>query len=254
MTPDVVVDIGNSRIKWGRCEAGRVAGMVSLPLDSPERWIFQAVEWKLPSRTSWAMAGVNPAVQATFRDWIHSDGGTVAEIADYRQIPLKVAVESPERVGIDRLVTALAAQSLTQPRPAIAFNIGTAITADLVDGSFRGGAILPGPQLMARSLNEFTAKLPLVDASNLHTLYCPGTDTLAAIQLGIGSAVFGAVKRLIEAYSQLLDQSPIVFFTGGGMAPFTNVETDATWTSNPDDTRFVPTLTLEGIRLAAEAL
>jgi len=247
VSPDVVVDIGNSRIKWGRCERGRVVAMVSLPLDSPVRWVEQRGEWNLTESMTWALAGVNPAVQEAFRNWVRSHGGSLAEIADYRRVPLKVAVESPERVGIDRLMTALAAYSRSKPRPAIAFNIGTAITADVVNeaGTFLGGAILPGPQLMARSLNQFTAKLPLIDTSNLQTLICPGTDTRTAIELGIVAAAFGAVTQLVEAYSKLLKEPPLVFITGGGMDSFADIVEDA---------RLVPTLTLEGIRLAAEAL
>ena len=38
MSPDVVVDVGNSRIKWGRCARGAVAEVVVLPPDTPDVW------------------------------------------------------------------------------------------------------------------------------------------------------------------------------------------------------------------------
>ena len=50
MTPDVVVDIGNSRMKWGRCADGKVAEMASLSLEEPAVWTIQAATWRLPSR------------------------------------------------------------------------------------------------------------------------------------------------------------------------------------------------------------
>lgn len=256
MTPDVVVDIGNSRMKWGRCADGRVMEMVSLPLDDPTAW--EAESGKLPPTPfarKWAVASVNPPVLHRFVGWANEHGRALP-FEDFRGVPLRLAVERPEEVGVDRLMSALAAWTSSRPRPVVAISIGTAITIDLVDdsGAFLGGAILPGPQLMAKSLNQYTAKLPLIDASNLHTVQCPGTNTRHAIELGIGSAVGGAVSRLIEAYSQFLDSPPIVFFTGGDMGPFTDLEADEMWTPDPDDTRFVPTLTLEGIRIAAEAL
>src|SRR5207249_3877359 len=110
----------------------------------------------------------------------------------------RVGNEVSEHVGIDRLLTALAARTVAQPRPVVVVTIGTAVTADLVDpsGTFLGGAIFPGPQLMARSLHEYTAKLPLIDVTNLHTIYCPGRDTRRSIELGIGCAVGGAITRL----------------------------------------------------------
>ena len=33
-----VADVGNSRIKWGRCRGGRIGEAVSLPPDDPQAW------------------------------------------------------------------------------------------------------------------------------------------------------------------------------------------------------------------------
>ena len=257
MTPDVVVDIGNTRMKWGRCEAGRVTQTFAMPLDSPAAWTAQFAAWDLDTRRlTWVVASVNPAVTARFSEWVASFDGILVQVGHFSQVPLQLAVQQPEKVGIDRLLTALAANRMADERPAIVVNIGTAVTCDLVDdaGTFLGGAIFPGPQLMARSLHDYTAKLPLIDAGNLHTVNCPGRDTQQAIELGIASAVGSAIMRLIAVYSEQLDSPPVVFFTGGGMEPFTDVEADEMWTPDPNDTRFVPTLTLEGIRLAAEEM
>ena len=40
----VVADIGNSRIKWGRCGAGKIDDAVSLPVDETA-WRDQAGKW-----------------------------------------------------------------------------------------------------------------------------------------------------------------------------------------------------------------
>jgi type III pantothenate kinase len=257
MIPDVVVDIGNSRMKWGHCIEGRVAEMVSLPLDDPCAWEDELAKQPPPRAYArqWAIASVNEPALLRFMGWNYSEGGT-AVIEYNRFLPLRVQVDEPESVGIDRLMNAVAAHHFAGNRPAVTVGIGTAVIADLVDesGAFLGGAILPGPQLMARSLHEHTAKLPLVDASNLHAVSCPGYDTRRAIELGISSAVGGAIARLIAAYSQLAGSPPVVCFTGGGMGPFTDIDDDELWTPDPADTHFVPTLTLEGIRIAAEAL
>ena len=151
------------------------------------------------------------------------------------------------------MVTALAASRIAAGRPAVVVNVGTAVTCDLVDGSgtFRGGAIFPGPQLMARSLHEHTAQLPLVDASDLSHRHGPGTDTRPAIELGIRSAVGGGIERLVWLYADALDVPPLVFLTGGGAGLFADGEP---LTPEPGDTRLVPSLTLEGIRIAAEAM
>lgn len=54
------------------------------------------------------------------------------EVVDYTQIPMALEVDFPERVGIDRLLAALAATDLTASRPAIVVQAGSAVTVDLI--------------------------------------------------------------------------------------------------------------------------
>ena len=193
MTPDVVVDIGNTRMKWGRCAGGRVAEMVSLPLDEPGAWAEQLAAWGLNGPVKWAAASVNPAVSAQFQEWATDTGDEVQFINDYRGVPLAYAVDLPEQVGIDRLMNAFAAHCIAHPHPAVVVSVGTATTIDLVDekGVFHGGAILPGPRLMAHALHAHTAKLPLVDADTLPTVVAPGKNTADAILAGIRASIVG---------------------------------------------------------------
>ncbi|MGB8855008.1 MAG: type III pantothenate kinase, partial [Pirellulales bacterium] len=78
----------------------------------------------------------------------------------HAHLPIEVVVAEPQRVGIDRVAGAAAAAVLAQPRrAAIVVDCGTATTVDMVDpnGRFLGGAILPGPALLARALAEGTS-------------------------------------------------------------------------------------------------
>jgi type III pantothenate kinase len=257
MTPDVVVDIGNSRMKWGVCRDNRVVEVIRLPLDDEAAWT-EALARLPPPRAfdrNWAVASVNPPLLYRFLGWSYNHGGT-APFLDYQDLPIQLNVDEPDKVGIDRLLGAVAAKSMV-PRgtPAITVDIGTAVTVNLVDaeGVFQGGAIFPGPALMSRSLHEYTASLPLIDVANLHTVSSLGRNTKQAIELGIQSAVGAALDRLIRYFTDQVESPPIVFFTGGGMEPFADIE-EKGWTADPEFTRFIPTLNLEGIRIAAEAL
>ena len=53
MTPDLVADVGNSRIKWGRCLDGRVVESAALPADAAA-WQHQADVWGLTAPQTWA--------------------------------------------------------------------------------------------------------------------------------------------------------------------------------------------------------
>lgn len=254
MTPDVVVDIGNSRMKWGVCRDGRVADVVRLPLDNTGAWDAALANLPRPlaSVRKWAVASVNPPALHRFIAWANDHGATV-RIEKYTDLPIRVNVDEPEKVGLDRLFGAVAAKAMVPPgTPAITVDVGTAVTVNLIDaeGVFQGGAILPGPRLMARSLHEFTAKLPLSEPNNDYEEYqAPGKNTAAAIRTGILAAVGGGVVELLSALAEWSPVTPWVLVTGGGahflesyrLPPFPNMRT-------------VPLLTLEGIRIAAEAL
>ena len=254
MTPDVVVDIGNSRMKWGICREGRVADVLRLPLDEPAAW--DAVFAKLPTPQSavyrWAVASVNPPALAQFTGW-SSHRGSTAIFERYKDLPIHLNVDEPEKVGLDRLCGAVAAKAMVAPgTPAITVDAGTAVTVNLIDaeGVFQGGAIFPGPRLMARALHEHTAKLPLSEPRDDHADSEPlGKNTEAAIRAGILAAFRVGVIDLLASYESLCRVPPQTFLTGGcshlleGWYPM-DLPKPVT----------IPALNLEGIRIAAEAL
>lgn len=245
MTPDIVVDIGNSRMKWGRVQGKSVVEMVSLSLTDEREWNEQLAKWQLERPMKWAMAGVNPPAMQRFESWAGSDG---LRISNYKQIPLTVEVEQPEQVGIDRLLNAFAALS---NEPTVVVSVGTAVTIDLIDGkgAFHGGAILPGFQLMFRSLSQQTSKLPEIDiiepASPL-----PGKSTEEAIRTGVFWSILSAINALRASFQfeKGISRSgskplPVTLTGGDSWLLFDDMEPPF---------QHLPALTLEGIRLVAE--
>jgi type III pantothenate kinase len=259
MTPDVVVDVGNSRVKWGRVADGRIADMYAYPHDDAVGWKRRTEEWAIGGGASWAVAGVHPGQVARVAEWILSHGGAVETLDSTRlansadRTGFWVEVDEPDRVGVDRLLTAFAAwKRLPAFTPCAVVTVGTATTVDLVKpgGYFAGGAILPGPALMARSLHAYTAKLPYVDAAPDLTDYTPGQNTTTAIQLGITAAVLGSADLLAWKWSRLFANPPWIFVTGGAASYFAGFE----FTANQKNVLYDRALTLDGLRLAAEAL
>ncbi|HEY8503962.1 MAG TPA: type III pantothenate kinase [Gemmataceae bacterium] len=242
--PDVVADIGNSRVKWGRCGPDRVTAAASLPPEDPDAWDRQRAEWGLPAPLRWVLAGVHPVRLAALVGWLGRYGDTAVTLDHWSKLPLVVAVESPERVGIDRLLNAVGVRSRLGPgEGAVVVDAGTAVTVDHVtaDGVFRGGAILPGFRLMAEALHRHTAQLPRADVRTPAPPQ-PGQNTERALETGLFWAVAGGVRALVEGYRGAT-AGPLRLFLTGGDAPLLlgGLPGAIHW----------PELTLEGVRLSA---
>ncbi len=258
MTPDIVVDIGNSRMKWGRCGGGQVRGMVSLAHDSAVDWKDQAKIWGVSEQTRWAVAGVVPREVERFLGWLAARGSDSVVITNdlfdtAEATGLGTKVEELHRVGVDRLLTSLAAyRRQSAPTPVVVINVGTAMTIDFVkaSGTHVGGVILPGPQLMARSLHDYTAKLPHIDIEPKPPATFCGQNTASAITVGIANAVLSVAYQLAWDWACHTGQRPWVYATGGAVGYFDGFKFAADIAGFTID----PFLTLDGIRIAAEAL
>lgn len=246
MKPAVVADVGNSRIKWGRCLDGRVVDAVSLPPDDPGAWRLQVQQWNLGAARCWTVTGVHPQRRDRLAEWLRASGNQVQVLSCAQELPLRVLVERPEAVGIDRLLNAVAASSRVRPGlAAVLVDAGSAVTVDWLDesGAFTGGAIFPGIRLMARALHDHTALLPLVKVERANPSL-PGTSTVAAIEAGIFWAAAGGIQALAAQLATAAKVAAEVFLTGGDGPLLAKVL--------HQDVHLWPNMTLEGIRIAAE--
>ncbi len=155
-------------------------------------------------------------------------------------VPIAVGRQlDPETiVGDDRLLNAAAAYDVLK-QACVVVDAGTAITVDFIDGAgtFHGGAIGPGAQLMLDSLHQRTALLPEVQ-------FAPPTEPIGHnTSQAMCSAVFhglrGMVRELVEQYAEHAGTYPLVVATGGD-APRLFAEYELI-------DRVVPELTLLGL-------
>jgi type III pantothenate kinase len=232
-------DSGNSRTKWAVFEDGLLVDHGS--------WPDQKLSDGEVAQTAchWKLAGVHPERLATVKNDLESRGKTCEILSDPGSIGLKLDLQYPEKVGIDRVAAAWASWLRAGRRHScMVVDAGTAVTIDLVDknGTFRGGAILPGLDLMLKSLADGTRLLPRFFPSDLpHRSQWPGRNTVEAIAAGTQEAQIGAVTAFISM-ARNKDPDVRVFITGGGgdfIGKGLNIPHE-----------MVPTLVLEGIAKA----
>lgn len=136
-------------------------------------------------------------------------------------IPLKFAYKTPQTLGIDRICNAVAISQLSQKKSAVCVDIGTCIKFDLVDadGVYQGGSIAPGIHLRYKSLNDYTANLPLLSTTNTSSLV--GQSTAESIQSGVLNGIQSEINDLIDRYSK--EFGDLTFFMTGGDAQFFDI-------------------------------
>ena len=255
--PLIAVDIGNNRIKLGLFESAVEAALPEpvrmLQISGAAPDFERLMAWLAPHRAedvSWWIGSVNRPTTTRLVNWLRTcEPHCRTTLLASGDLPLQVALERPDMVGVDRLLDAVAANRLRQPdRPAVTIDVGSAITVDLVsaDGVFRGGAIAPGIGMSAQALHTFTDLLPLVDMSDLdEPPPALGTSTMGAMRSGLFWGAVGLIRQLTEELTAGMPRRPHVFLTGGAGPAVANL-------LGPDS-QYVPHLTLAGIALAARA-
>ncbi len=229
----VTIDVGNSRIKLGLFEKnGRVKAGQRLPeyLRSMAVEVDEAVPWNELARwtrqvegdvVAVILGGVNPRGRDKVLDGWPATGWPSPRVIDNPfMLPIELRVDSPRTVGVDRLLNAVAANVIRPAEtPMIIVDSGTATTVDVIsaDGAFEGGAILPGFQLCAQALHQYTALLPRI--SNDEIAGDPpaalGKNTRDALRSGLFWGQLGAVRELIRHLRETLPRDATVVVTGG---------------------------------------
>ena len=123
-------------------------------------------------------------------------------------------IEEPEKLGTDRIAAAAGACDLFGA-PVAVIDFGTATTLNFIGSGnkYKGGAIMPGLELMRKSLFSDTAQLPDVTISK--PVSPLGKDTVECIRSGIVFGTAGAVERIISEVEKMEAESFKIVVTGG---------------------------------------
>ncbi|BBL71556.1 type III pantothenate kinase [Methylogaea oryzae] len=230
----VLLDAGNSRIKWGRLEGQGLRPGAPVPTQGA----FEAAlasAWEGMGEPSRVVASNVAGAEWGRRldRWLRARFGIGAEFVASRAQGYGVTngYRDPARLGVDRWV-ALVGLRHGRQGAACVVDVGTAATFDVLDGAglHRGGAIMPGLELMGRSLVANTVQITDAEAADAGWL---GDNTGAAIRCGSLNAVAGMAERLRSRACRELGESVAGVLTGGGAAEVAAC-LDGDWRVEPD--------------------
>ncbi len=211
---NLILDIGNSRVKVAVVETGRVLEYAASE-NYDEAVVKNFVEKYDISRSivSSTRGEQNEVVESVRKIVGHClfFGADVA-------VPLVINYATPHTLGRDRLAAAIGAREIFGEGDMLIVDFGTAITIDLVtrEGGFEGGTISAGVSLRFRALHEFTASLPLCSPS--HDEIEVARTTKDAIVQGVMNGVSYEIEGYISRFSQKYDELSVIFV--GGDAKF----------------------------------
>ena len=213
----LLVDVGNTRIKWARVGSGSLTGHGEASWRERGLEATVAAEWLAVPRPRRVVASSvlddepRQALSAWVRERWRRDIEFVSSLA--AACGVTNAYPEPARLGVDRFAALVAAHAAGR-RACCVVDAGTAVTIDALaaDGRHLGGLIAPGVATMRRSLLSDTRGIRVVEGDQRILL---ARETGAAVAAGTAYAVVTLVDRIVYEMQVELSEAVTCVMTGG---------------------------------------
>ncbi|UXI67798.1 type III pantothenate kinase [Tahibacter amnicola] len=243
---NLLVDLGNSRLKWAWAEGDTLT--VGEPVDHSRPLQPQLeVLWRQAPPIGRALVAsvARPRLEAELAQAIHACVGVEPEFIASAASACGVhsAYATPEKLGVDRFVAMIALHARAAV-PVVLASVGTALVLDALDADGRhgGGLIAPSPMLMQEALLGATAR---VSASSTALTVEMAADTEDAVRSGCWLAAAALVERFYATAAARMAHPPVLVIAGGAaaeLAPLVRVPS-----------RIEPDLVLRGLAVMARS-
>lgn len=211
---DAVLDIGNSRVKWGVISENQWLAIETARHEDLLLVLERLQKEFSVTRLMYANVSQLKAVELFQRF------GSIQSLEFKHTLhsPINLNYLTPRTLGKDRLLGIIQSFELFPEENALVIDAGTCITYDLRIGKhYEGGRISPGLQMRLKAMNHFTGKLPLLHIHELPTQQGVDTDTSikAGAFWGMVAEIEGNIAWYIKEYGPLK-----VIATGGDWSLF----------------------------------
>jgi type III pantothenate kinase len=208
----LLVDVGNSRIKWGLYNGESWVQRGEVPVAEVHLLSESWQELPRPRRVLGCSVG-SPEIAGMIRilsmpwglvpQWLQSSESCMGVVNGYTD---------PGQLGADRWAALIAARHL-HTGSSLVVSAGTALTVDALaaSGQYLGGIIVPGVELMLQALAEGTVR---IGRRSGRFVSFP-TNTADAVMSGVMQALVGAVSRMAGEMKLVLEDSPVCLLSGG---------------------------------------
>ncbi|MDJ0712333.1 MAG: type III pantothenate kinase [Woeseiaceae bacterium] len=229
----LLMDVGNSRIKWGVLDGGEVRRTGHIARERIRDNGLQVLTTRIPRHVEAVLvsnvAGTSFGTRLSGVVGAHCDCDVKFARCERSGWGVTCGYTQPRRMGVDRWVAMVGARAEFES-PCLVVDAGTAVTIDAIDGdgNHLGGQIVAGVSTMTDALAAATSDIPNVKpapgraSSDLATF---AKNTAGAVREGTYAAVTGAVDRAIRTL-QSNAYEPTVILTGGDASRILNALCD----------------------------
>ena len=215
-------DFGNTRLKYGVFTKEHLVEVSSLDNDNDET-VEALIKKYRPAKTILSsVIDHNIAIEN-----ILAKNSLFHKLNSQSILPFTTPVDKPETIGADRLALSAAAVHFYQGRNNLVIALGSCITYNFINkfNSFLGGSISPGMEMRFKSMNAYTAKLPLIKVDpkitgwNFPLLgYDTRTNILSGVLLGMAAEIDGIINNYEKKFGNFN-----VLLTGGNSLYFAHL-------------------------------
>lgn len=209
MAVTLCFDFGNTRKKIAVFKNAEISKVMVLPEDSVGAVELLINEFKPTKTILSSVIDHNVAIEEVLaaKTKFH-------KLSHLTKVSFTTPVGKPETIGADRLALCAAAVHYYPDKNNLVIGMGSCVTYNFINKyhEFVGGAISPGLEMRLKSLNHYTAKLPLIKAdSNLPLIgYDTTTNILSGVVLGLAKEIDGFIDEYRERFRNFN-----VLLTGG---------------------------------------
>ncbi len=212
MAITLCIDFGNTRKKAAVFNGSRISGPIEIIDEASPENIRSLIEKYHPQKSILSsVVEHDPVIEELL-----SSKTQFHKLNHLSKVPFTAPVGKPATIGADRLALAAAAVKFYPKKNNLVISLGTCVTYNFINKyqEFLGGGISPGMEMRLKSMNQFTARLPLVAPdSNVPLIgYDTRTNILSGTVLGMAKEIDGFISSYKEKYRNFN-----VLLTGGDL-------------------------------------
>lgn len=214
MITTLCFDFGNTRLKAAIFRGDKFETELVIPNDAVETIEQLLAEYQPQKSILSSVINHNEAIEAVL-----SSKTSFHKLSHLTKANFTTPVGKPETIGTDRLALSAAAVYYYPGKNNLVIALGSCITYNFINQyhEFIGGSISPGMEMRFKSMQDYTAKLPLVQPEWNFPLI--GYDTKTNLQSGVIAGITFEIGGFIDSYASKYGNFNVVL-TGGDTTYF----------------------------------